>query len=274
MAYQDQIEATEMVAFAELFEIITPSQTYYYTSYQADVVFLTKTYLKRPISRGELSFSEKLRAVKVKISAPLDTPFLAYLASFPPDQTVVKITRVFIGTSDYVQLFQGHIIGITIENRVASAECESETRLLRNKVPKVLFQAWCNHMLFDSSCGLNEADYGEEIEVDSLESPNRIVSAQLGAFDENFFALGYIRFSNDIRFIENHYTPTGGSVPTHLKIQLPFKDLEAGDKIICYPGCDKSYETCQTKFNNLANRLAFDNIPSSNPVIWGVGSVE
>ena len=265
MAYQDQLELTQMNSFAELYQIITPSQTWYYTSFHHDVDFGGQPYTARPITRGEFSFSEGLRSVRVRVSAPLDAPILNYIAAFPPDQTEIKIIRVFSGGVDYVQVFQGHIIAVTIENKIAHAECESATRLMRNKVPPYIFQAWCNHILYDENCGLNKLDWSVSAEVTAVDG-KIISSSDLAPYVEvDYFTLGYVEFENDVRFVEDY---DGAGV---LTVHFPFRDLAVTDTILVYPGCKKDYTDCGVaKFNNLARRLAFDNIPSKNPVIWGV----
>ena len=267
MTYSSHLSKSKVPTFAELYRIVAGSAVYYYTSYQADYVYNGNTYKAVPIKRGEFSFSERLRAVRVNVSAPLAGPFLQYIATAPPQLVEIKITRVFIDTpTDNVELFNGYVISVTIDGQVASAECESETRMLRNKVPKYLFQARCNHVLFDSVCGLTEATYAVNGTITDIDGSD-ITATAYDALADGYFVQGVAKFTHptnglDIRLITNH---VGGV----LTLQFPFSGLVVGNTVTAYPGCDKSYDTCNTKFSNLANRLSFDTIPSSNPVMWG-----
>ena len=261
MAYSDKIGKIQASAFAELFEISANNTTYYYTSHAQAVTWGGHSYLARSIKRGELSFSDRLRSVRVQVSAPLDAPFLQYIANAPPELAKVKITRKFLDSSDAVQIFWGYAISITIADNIASVECESETRMLRNKIPKWVFQAYCNHMLFDSHCGLDAADFAVDATVSDV-TGSTITAAVFATFAAGYFILGHVKFQNDIRLVTNHV----GAV---LTLQIPFPNLAVDGVVTAYPGCDKSFEMCRDRFNNLPQRLAFDNIPSSNPCVFG-----
>ena len=267
MAYSTEIEKTQISPFAELYRIVVGGAVYYYTSYSEDYIFQSNTYLKRPLKRSEFSFSDRLRAVRVRVSAPIAGPFLQFIATAPPQLIEIKITRVFVDTpTDYLQIFQGYVISVVIEGNVASVECESETRLLRNKIPKYLFQATCNHILFDAGCAILEGDYDVSAVLSGVTGPI-LVSSTFAGYADGYFLQGIVKFTHptlgqDIRLITNHVGDT-------ITLQVPFSGIAIGSTVTAYPGCDKSYDTCLAKFNNLANRLSFDEIPSSNPVMWG-----
>jgi len=263
VAYSGEVAKIQIPEFAELYTILTNNTTYRYTSSNLDVVTGGYTYLARPIKRSEFSFADRLRTVKTTISAPLDAPFLQYIANSPPELTDVTIVRRFQTTGTYSQIFKGKVISITIEKNIATCECESETRLLKNKVPALVFQAYCNNMLFDSVCGVAKATY--KVETTVTVSGSTLSAAAFDALADGHFICGFVEYGNDVRLITNHV----GAV---LTLQIPFANLTTGGTVKAYPGCDKSYETCLAKFNNLAQRLAFDNIPSSNPCIFGFKS--
>lgn len=265
MSYVSRISKAQVSELAELYKIAVGSTIYYYTSFVQDVIFNSNPYVAAPIKRGEFSFTEKLRAVRVSVSAPLYAPLIQFIASAPPEDVAITIYRAFKDApdTDYIQLFNGHVLDITIDKGIGTVNCESETRLLRNKVPKFVFQAYCNHMLFDSNCGLVEATYAVAGTITNI-TGSVIKAVAWDALADGYFILGHANFGNDIRLITNH-------VADALTLQIPFSGLSVGGTVTAYPGCDKSYETCVGKFaaSNLEHRLAFDNIPSSNPCIFG-----
>ena len=272
MSYENQIAKTELGLFAELYQITTSDTVFYYTSYIQDVQFQSNLYLARPIQRGDFSYSDKLRALRVRISGALDTPFLQYIANAPPELTEIKIVRVFLDNpNDFIQLFLGSIISISIAENLAHAECESGTRLLRNQIPKYLFQARCNHRLFDSFCGLIETDFAVVAQIDVIAGPDLFLS-MLASYSAGYFTFGHAKYQREVRLITDH---TIDLPNIRIRLHSPFTKLAfngfppAGTEITIFPGCDKTYAMCLNKYNNITRRLSFDYIPSSNPVIWG-----
>lgn len=279
MAYQDEIIKTQMLPFAELYQIKVKGSfaggnrldlrsrngefaTYfYYTSFHEDIAFDNNDYLTRPIHRGEFTLSDRLRAIRVKVAFPLSAPAVEYICGSPPLATEVKILRKFIPGDDAVQLFYGSLISVAIENNIANVDLESETRLLRNKVPPFLFQAFCNHALFDPRCRLSALVYEVSAIVSSVSGSN-IIAPQFATRPDGYLNMGSVSFASDVRLITRHVGNT-------ITVQFPFSSLPNNALVHAVPGCDKSYETCLNKFNNIENRLGFDNIPSSNPCIFG-----
>jgi hypothetical protein len=41
--------------------------------------------------------------------------------------------------------------------------------------------------------------------------------------------------------------------------------MTVGDAVAIYPGCDRTPNTCQSKFNNLANDGSFSFMPGQTP---------
>ena len=123
MAYDTKIESTEQPIFAELYEFQVGAIINRYTSHLIDVEYNGETYYARPIKRGDFSFTEKLRSVRVRINAPIDATLSKYVANAPVEPVLVKIIRVFQdGSNDAVQIFQGEIIDVTEKSKAYSGQ--------------------------------------------------------------------------------------------------------------------------------------------------------
>jgi len=89
-------------------------------------------------------------------------------------------------------------------------------------------------------------------------------SATFATQPDGFFTMGHVRHNTDIRLITDH-------VGQDITLQVPFDSrLQDGQLVSAFPGCDKTFETCRDKFNNLARRTGFDLIPETNPAVWKI----
>ena len=50
-------------------------------------------------------------------------------------------------------------------------------------------------------------------------------------------------------------------------LEEPIRLIEVGDALDIFAGCDKRFETCQSKFANAVNFRGFPHIPGQNTVI-------
>ena len=53
-----------------------------------------------------------------------------------------------------------------------------------------------------------------------------------------------------------------------LSLFLPaLYSIQAGDAFTIRPGCDKTFQTCQAKFDNALNFRGFPHVPGNNQVL-------
>ena len=265
MSFSTQIEKREMETVQELYEISLGSLTKYYTSGIEKVVWFGREYLPRPIKRGSFEKGEKLTSITVSITAPIDDVTQKYIANSPSEPVNVRIIMVFLSNPDveYYVIFEGNIIDVTFQDNQANANVESKSNVFRNKIPKILYQSYCNNTLFDASCGLNELTYSVNATITS-KSNSDLVSSTFASYANDYFTGGTAKFETDYRLITKH---TGNTI----SLQAPFDSrVGIGTVIKAMPGCDRKTSTCKNKFNNFNNFIGFPYIPNSNPTIWGV----
>src|SRR3989304_3533267 len=136
MTYSDEIKKLQQGAFAEIYKITSGDETWYYTTYEKDVVFESNTYLSSPIKRSAFSFDEKLKSQRIKITAPLTDPLKRYIGNSPIEPTKIIITRVFIDNPAFFKIiFIGEIIGVTMLKGIADVDCESISLIFRQRLP-------------------------------------------------------------------------------------------------------------------------------------------
>lgn len=264
MAYQDRLNERQMSAFQELYQITQGAQIYYYTSGLEQITFGGKLYYPRAINRSDFSNTTKMESLKLTLTTTIDDQLRKFLSSAPLEPILLKITRVFLTSLlESSILFEGEAIDFTFKDNQVQVIFESRTRIFQSQCPKVLYQASCNHFLFDDGCTLDEDDYKVESTLSSV-SGITLTSTVFSAFANGYFTGGYIKVFTDYRMITNH-------VGNEIKIQVPFTPVVGiGSPFQAFPGCDLKPTTCKTKFSNFVNFVGFPYIPTSNPILWGM----
>lgn len=266
MSLATNLEASQQEATPEMYKIVSGSTTNRYTSYPSDLAFLGNTYEAKPIKRGSFQYDAEFGSVAVEITALLDNTFKEYINNQPIQPTRITIYRALsTDLTDYAILFTGQVKHVTINGNEVQARCEAKSDYLDTRIPRIVYQSYCNHDVFDSGCGLNAEDYKVTGTLSAV-SGNTITASAWNngnGYPDGWWVGGRAVYGSDMRLIVEHSDDT-------LTLQIPFgSDVIAGTSIDVYPGCDGSGPTCKNKFDNLLQRLAMDYIPSRNPVLWG-----
>lgn len=274
MSYATEIKKVEMMPFAELFEATRGSQVYRYTSWERDFTWQGNLYTAITMKRSIPSEDEQFKPSRLDITMPVVAPVNEYIANTPIEPVVLKVTRVFIhDPTAYKVIFFGEVLGVSNleagDQGVIQANLESGTIYFRNKIPRVVFQAFCNHVLYKASeplrpnCDLNKELFKTTAIVTI--SGNALNSATFGTKPDGYFTGGHVETSyGDFRYITDH-------VGSNLTLNVAFDArISDGATLFAFPGCDKAPPTCRDKFNNFANFQGFPYIPSNNPSVWGV----
>ena len=253
---------TEIASFFELYKITYLSQAWYYTSADHAITYGGHTYTPAAIQRSDIIKESELNKIQLDLTFPINDLFKKYVATAPVYQTLVTI-YLYQDASNVIQAFQGEVIKISLSNDSNTCSVKlDEYTAIETKLPRLLIQPACNHILFDSGCGLTKASWRCPITVDSV-NPGFIQSSTFGGYPDGYFTLGIAVFQGDQRLITNH-------AGTMANLHIDFAGLVAGNSIDCYPGCDKNPETCDTKFSNLAHYLGCPYVPRKNPVLFGI----
>lgn len=263
MSYVSKISVAEMGAIAEVYKIQIGDNTYRYAAYTKNIEFQGEIYIAAPIKRTSFSVDKELQIIQLTLVAPLSPEIIAYVANTPVEPTNIDIWRVFADElTSYRKIFSGALRTVKFKDKVASISCEGISGRLRGKLPRFLYQTFCNYSLFDGYCALNSADY--KVSAVVTVSGETLVSATFAEYADNYFRDGIVKVGTDARLITAHTTDT-------ITIQFPFDTrLVTGGTVNAWPGCDKAPETCRDKFANILRFGGFPYIPNHNPVMSGV----
>ncbi len=272
MAFYDDEAGQDSSGPIELYKIVTPIQSYYYTSGPSNYTFLTHTYTKQAIVRTSIKVGTLEDREELTVEVPV-TLALIELLSFtvaPPDNTFT-LYRVHPDTGSYEIIWSGKISGVTIRGMRAQLRVPSILAdALQSPVPPRSYQRLCNHQLYDSRCGIVRTDWDFTGTVQGVnENIVTITHATGGPSDTGQGEYKYRRgeivrnADGERRLIINQAAASGSSARV-LTINYPFRTLNAGDSVTLYAGCDLAATTCKNKFDNIVNFSGFPTIPRTN----------
>jgi len=186
----------------------------------------------------------------------------------------MEVTFADVSSSGWSPLFRGKVTKWTVDTHYLTLTVESIMAAGLRTANRVRLSAGCIRLLGDRGCGVLIANYrvsgiishisGFQVTVDVTFSGPSVPSP----IPDNFFQFGYIDARGEVRMVM-------ASTGTTLTLKFPLKRAEVGDPCTVYPGCDKTLDTCQNKFNNKENFLGFPYTPLEDMVFRGkTGEIE
>ena len=164
--------------------------------------------------------------------------------------------------------FRGHIGELRRSAGAFQAELRGLTEALNRPLGRV-YQKPCTAVLGDRSCGfdLSTPGYQAELTVEQVEESRRFVWPELAGFELGWFIRGRL----DV--LDGAATGLWGSVKFDrddegarvIELWEPIRAIVApGDRVRLSAGCDRRFETCRFKFNNLLNYQGFPDVPGED----------
>ncbi len=163
-----------------------------------------------------------------------------------------------------VPLFEGRVGSVTATRTSAVLTVRSDLELLDIQMPRNLYQPGCSRTLFDAGCGLNAAAYAASGSVLAGSTAQQIVTVL--SQPAGYFAQGHLQMtSGEANGQQASIASWAGGI---LTLIMPLSAIPAaGNSFTIWPGCDKTMNTCQAKFNNLARFRGFPFIPPAETAL-------
>lgn len=266
--YEDNLQATQQSAMPEFYVFTAGATVERYTTFSRSLNFLGQEFVPASIKRSGISYDTKFGEVRLNITTPITANMAKYIPNTPIEPVEVIVYRSHIDyLAQYEVFFKGKIKTVQFERKQASAQCVSSNKFLTTKIPTIIYQAFCNHDVYDDGCQVDPFAHVRTCNIVAINDNGRNLEVQITAGDswlDGDMRGGKINFGTDIRFITGHLSAYV------LQLHVPFDGrLQVGSQVYVYPGCDGNPETCRDVFNNLDNFLGMPYIPSKNPVVWG-----
>jgi uncharacterized phage protein (TIGR02218 family) len=164
-----------------------------------------------------------------------------------------------------INKFVGRVAEVDVGRNLATFSVNCHLELLNIQMPRNLYQAGCSNTLYDAGCTLSQAAFTVSSAVLVNSTSSTIYVSSLGAVSS--YALGQITFTsgvlNGVSRTAQSYTFSSASSLAYLTIVPPFPSSpSSGDTFTISQGCDKTFSSCISVFNNLLHYRGFDFIPS------------
>jgi uncharacterized phage protein (TIGR02218 family) len=245
-----------------------------YTSADRDVMVDSVTYKAIPISDDGLQqggSGRKEFTVHVPVALPDDTgamqplPVVALFRSTPPSQSVYLIVRKKHEQDSEAPIhWIGKIGNVLRDKDGATADIVCRNPGLKRAGLRLTWVRMCPHFVFDFGCALDKADYAVTRNVTAV-TGNSITLDGAPLAESPYYNGGFIEWDADgLGTIERRGIE---STPDINQYQLFGRadGITVGLAVTIYPGCDGNAQTCEEKFNNLANYGGVDWMPGKSP---------
>lgn len=127
----------------------------------------------------------------------------------------------------------------------------------------------CSHMLYDDGCQVLKSNHIFSDKIGTIYSNTKFDCINLVNNNDDF-NYGIIEFIDGEAAgisAEVKYWKKDGKI---IELQLPINyNLKPGDSFNIYRGCDKTIDTCTSKFNNAINFDGFPDLPGIDKLMGG-----
>lgn len=253
----------------EFYHFQRGTMNWYYTSADTDQLYGSDNYAPTKLKRSAIKQGGGMSAESLTITLPRDnTLALTYIAFPIAEKTSITLYGRHRNDNDgeVVHLWSGRIKNANFKGALVELTCESILTASRAQGLKRTFGANCSHVLYDQTpltCGVIKASFESSVMLASVEGV-MLTATALGAFAEGYFAGGLLEWLHDgiteYRMIMTNQTGTG-----LLRIISPLYGLAVGATVKVYPGCNRTTDHCQNRFNNLSNYGGFPYVPVKSP---------
>lgn len=246
------------------------------TSYERDLTASGQTWTTWGIDHTELRQSLRLDRDETTLRMRYREPLSLFLPGRHDAVIRVAIHRCTVSGatgSNVEQLFGGEVTRCEADGPFMSLACAGINRLFGRAVPRFLMQRGCNHVVFDTGCGLSRSGWSLTAVVVSVSG----ASVTLGTFTPggsvpggwggaHWFAAGYLERSDGRRsLILDSTAKTGGGEVTLTLVAAAVPALSVSETVTVLPGCDGDFTTCLAKFTNTTRFGGFPFLPDRSP---------
>lgn len=251
---------------ADLFTITTRTATYRWTNADGDLIVGANTFTA-PTDQGGQPLIER-GAIESVVGLETDTMDLtlwqgdtAQLLGIPLAQAAqngvfdgarIKVERLVMSTwgdtsLGALLLFEGVVGGVDIYSTRIDLKVKADLDRLNIPMPRTLIMPGCSNTFGDANCGKSLPALTVTVTATGTPTTTSVPSARGEA--SGYFNLGVIQMTSGpaagsrrsiAAFSGGTFTPS-----------VPFTVApNAGDTFTAYPGCDRSFATCGSKYSN------------------------
>lgn len=206
-------------------------------------------------------------AKQLNIKVPRDHPFILEFDNREfPHMVSVRVKRAHLNDPDLglFNIWSGRLVGVSYEHPWMTLGCEQVATSLARTGCRIRYMRQCPHTLYMPRCWVDKEAHKLETAVWSVLEGGSVVALSHLPQGVGRFIGGIFQFGNLSRHIV-HEELYGHQQQWRVYLSRPLIGLASTDRVVLYPGCDRTAATCNAKFNNLLNYGGFDFIPPKGP---------
>lgn len=247
---------------------------YNYTNAPYPITFGGEVFEPAAISHSESESKEDLARANLTVAMARTLPAATRWVKDSPEVQITCTVWHVHEDDDVSVVWKGRLSSAKPSGHEVKASFDSIYTALARAGLGARYQRMCRHTLYGSGCRLAAASYVAE-GIPVAVQGNTVVVPEAASYPNGWFSGGYIETPDGSRrFVIGHSGQTLtlfrpmealSSYFVNQGYGLNYGALYGGLKVKLFPGCDRSRQTCATKFNNLDNYGGFDWIPTKNP---------
>lgn len=202
------------------------------------------------------------------VTIPSNLPLADLFISTPPALPVdLEVREGHVGEAETPRIcWTGFLANVKpLENDEAiTLSCRTLLSSFKRVGLRLPWTRGCPHILFDTECRANPADFATAAEITAL-TGNTVTFDTLGGEDPEYFYGGHLEWEANGDGTIDRRGISGSSGALTLGLYGTTYRLEVGMSVVLYPGCNLTTDHCLNKFNNLPNFGGFEQMTGKNP---------
>ena len=254
-----------------LFRFLIGTKSYTYTDADKSFEYLGETYEPYPLDPSSTGQSQELTAQRITITSGREWLIPSLYVAFVPATQVYLAIFHFHRNDPQQQVYNfwsGFVRDAKWQGSKASIECDPVSVMLDRLGLRRLFHGMCNHILYDGFCPVPKSAFRVDGILSNPPTGFTLDAPEWASKPAGWFKAGFVERLlptgvKDLRFIV-------GSAGTQITLLSPFPDdVQSGEVISAYAGCDHIFTTCESKFGAFTDTGGayggWHRVPRKNP---------
>ena len=270
------LNTTKYMQSCDLYEfVLKTGVSYYYADTDTNVVYGGHTYVADGpvITRTQIKLTSEVSVDKLTVTinaTEKDTiggvQIIAVAHNGGFEGARVRLRRAFFENNvivDVVDLFNGYAEVKQGGGMTLQLEVKSVVQKLNAEWPQNRYYPLCPYSVYSEQCGLNVSNYRQRVAVTSVPAHNTVTVNT--SVPDGYYDAGGIEWLSGP--LVGQSTQILRSQNGQLLFMSPSEaQPEIGNEAFIYPGCDKTADTCRTKFNNFSRNRATPYVPRKETI--------
>lgn len=268
MTYDTSEQSLQDAQPVYLYQLTTGSTVTRLAASPVDIVALGNTWAASPVSHSEVDLTGDPARDSLKLTFPRTDAFaLSFLKSASSRRTTVTIYRYLQDSDDYRFYWKGRVTFPQVSGPNLTLNCEPATTSLASAGLSRVFMRQCPHTVYFGDCRVNRSAYAIPAELVSGTGTSITISVS-GLLLDGVLDNGLIEVTTtgEMRTILSN-------IGTSLTLRRPLPALQPSDTLAVFPGCNRTIEVCDEKFDNSGNYGGFPWMLTDGVNPWGGGSL-